>query len=96
METLEYYNRGKITIEAFRGKVATVVWFGTHESLVWDPRKFFVGPMDMICEDLDLVWTNTFMLLEVTFNSRLEHMEVNYEDADTPWQNAFCFHSSFN
>ena len=36
--------------------------------------------MDRICEDLNLVWTSTFTLLVVTFNSRIENMTANYEE----------------
>ena len=30
------------------------------------------------CEKLDLVWTDTFTLLGVTFDSRMENMSSNY------------------
>ena len=33
-----------------------------------------------ICENLDLVWTDTFTLLGVTFDSRMEKMSSNYDE----------------
>ena len=47
-----------------------------------------------ICENLDLVGTDTFTLLEVTFDSRMEKMSSNYderynkvEDLIVKWKN---------
>ena len=42
--------------------------------------NFRVDKDAKICEILDLVWTDTFTLLRVTFDSRMERMEANYDE----------------
>ena len=41
--------------------------------------KFNIAEEDKLCRDLKLVWVNTFRLLGLDFDSKLEKLHQNYE-----------------